>query len=108
MTASAMEQALKAIWIAFGPRARPPEALHNRSRDAEHNRFGQTELNDADQDKKEIHRKRGENHRQPDLQARSQDGNEKITPELKRVRRTGNAISCAASPNVPEARISAI
>ena len=51
-------------------RARPPETLNNSPRDAQNNSFGQTELNDADQDKKEIHRERGKHHRQPDLQTR--------------------------------------
>ena len=66
--------------------------------DAQQDRFGQAELHDADQDEKEVDRKRGEHHRQADFQTRGQNGDEEIAPELQRVRPTGNATNCAASP----------
>ena len=71
----------------FRARARPPEALHNGSGDAEQDRFGQAEQNDAHQDGKEINRKGGKYRREPDFQARGQERKEEITPEFQGIRR---------------------
>ena len=92
----------------FRPRAGTPQALHNRARDAQYNRLGKTELNNANQNEKEINRECGEHHRQPYLKTGRQDSDEEVAPELNRGATTGNEANCSASPRAPPARISAI
>ena len=71
----------------FGPDAGTPETLHQRSRYTEEHGFGKAELDNSDQNKKEINRQRRQHHRQTDLDARREDGNEEVQPEKQRVGR---------------------
>ena len=87
----------------LGLNAWPPEALHHRSRHAQQHGFGQAELHNPYQNDQKIHRKRGKHHRQTDLQARSQNGNEEITPEDERIGRVKmGQLRCETEGSGPE------